>query len=71
MLDKIGIEMTDEAPTYMMANEKVRQEIEDIISRLKKVDVDGETMQYILEEVGMSDQILRQLVRKVLVVYPL
>jgi hypothetical protein len=47
--------------------EKIRKKIaelkiEDIIIRLKELDVDGETMQYILEEVGMSDQMLRQLV---------
>ena len=26
------------------------------------IDVDGETMQYILERIGMSDQMLRQLI---------
>ena len=45
-----------------MVNKKNRQEIGDIIKRLKELDVDGETMQYILEKVGMSDQMLRQLV---------
>lgn len=36
--------------------------IEDIIQELKFLDVDGETMQYILEKVGMEDQMLRQLI---------
>ena len=36
--------------------------VEDIIDMLKYMDVDGETMQYILEEVGMDDQILKQLI---------
>ena len=36
--------------------------VEDIIDMLKYIDVDGETMQYILEEVGMDDQILKQLI---------
>ena len=36
--------------------------VEDIIDMLKYIDVDGETMQYILEEVGMEDQILKQLI---------
>jgi hypothetical protein len=36
--------------------------VKDIIAKLKVIDVDGETMQYILEQVGMSDQMLRQLV---------
>ena len=32
-----------------------------VINILKEIDVDGETMQYILERVGMQDQMLRQL----------
>ena len=35
--------------------------IYDIIQELKKVEVDGETMEYILKEVGMEYQMLRQL----------
>jgi hypothetical protein len=34
----------------------------DIIEELKKIDVDGETMQYILKKTGMEWQMLRQLV---------
>ena len=33
-----------------------------VIAQLKSMDVDGETMQYILEQVGMEWQMLRQLV---------
>jgi hypothetical protein len=36
--------------------------INDIINKLRIIEVDGETMQYILEKVGMEDQMLRQLV---------
>ena len=36
--------------------------VEEIISMLRHIEVDGETMQYILEKVGMTDQMLRQLV---------
>jgi hypothetical protein len=36
--------------------------VEEIIAMLKHIDVDGETMQYIIEKVGMTDQVLRQLV---------
>jgi hypothetical protein len=36
--------------------------INDIINKLRIIKVDGETMQYILEKVGMEDQMLRQLV---------
>jgi len=39
-----------------------RIKIEEIIKDLKEIDVDGETMQYILEKVGMDEQMHRQLV---------
>lgn len=35
-----------------------------IIQMLSEMDVDGETMQYIIEQVGMEDQMLRQLVMR-------
>ena len=34
--------------------------IKDVINKLQIIGVDGETMQYILEEVGMEGQMLRQ-----------
>jgi hypothetical protein len=34
---------------------------QEIIKKLQTIDVDGETMQYILEKVGMEDQMTRQL----------
>jgi hypothetical protein len=40
----------------------VKCKVEDIIAELKFLDVDGETMQYIIESVGLEDQITRQLV---------
>ena len=33
-----------------------------VIDTLRDIDVDGETMQYILEKVGMEDQMLKQLI---------
>ena len=36
--------------------------IEDIITELKFLEVDGETMQFILQKVGMEDQMLKQLI---------
>ena len=36
-----------------------------IIQFLKEMDIDGETMHYILEQVGMEEQMLRQLVMQV------
>ena len=41
-----------------MAKDK---EVKDIILKLISIDVDGETMQHILQQVGMQDQMLRQL----------
>ena len=35
--------------------------INDIINKLRIIEVDGETMQYIIEKVGMEDQMTRQL----------
>ena len=35
--------------------------VETIIDMLKHMDVDGETMQYILKETGMDHQMLKQL----------
>ena len=37
-------------------------QIDQVINTLKDINVDGETMQYILEQVGMQEQMLRQLV---------
>jgi hypothetical protein len=39
--------------------------IKDIISKLRIIGVDGETMQYILKSVGMEDQMLSQLMMSV------
>ena len=36
--------------------------VETIIDILKHMDVDGETMEYILDQTGMKDQMLRQLI---------
>lgn len=35
--------------------------VNNAIAQLKAIDVDGETMEFILEEIGMTDQILKQL----------
>jgi hypothetical protein len=36
--------------------------IEQIIDLLNEIEIDGETMEYIIRQVGMEDQMLRQLV---------
>jgi len=33
-----------------------------IINMLKEIDVDGETMEYILKQVGMDDQVVKQII---------
>jgi len=38
------------------------QRVHQVIDMLREINVDGETMQYIIEKVGMSDQMLRQLI---------
>jgi len=40
------------------------EEVNEIIKKLKEIEVDGEQMQYILEKVGMTDQMHRQLVMR-------
>ena len=41
---------------------KQREAVIQIVHKLKEIDVDGETLQYIISRVGMEDQMLRQLV---------
>jgi hypothetical protein len=36
--------------------------VEEVISMLKHMEIDGETMQHIIESVGLEDQMTRQLV---------
>lgn len=57
-------ELKDEPPTELCKTPQTHEFVKDIIAKLKVIDVDGETMEYILEQVGMSDQMLRQLARK-------
>ncbi len=38
--------------------------VDNIISTLRHIDVDGETLQYILEELGMDEQLAKQLLLK-------
>ena len=44
-----------------MAKETFPNTVQVIIDMLKRMDVDGETMQYILKETGMEYQMLKQL----------
>jgi len=53
--------MTDEAPTMLCQDEDKHNAVKDIIAKLKEIEVDGETMEYILDQVGMLDQVAKQL----------
>ena len=59
-------EVKEEPPTYQCTNPETLDKVNEVIKTLKTLDngdcVDGETMQYILERIGMTDQMLRQLV---------
>ena len=48
--------------TAQMESSINRTYVNDVINKLRAIDVDGETMQYILKEVGMEDQMLKQLI---------
>lgn len=49
--------------TFLMSqNNANATAVNTAIDLLKSVNIDGETMEYILEELGMTDQMLRQLI---------
>ena len=52
----------DVIPTELCKTPQTHEFVKDIIAKLKVINVDGETMEYILEQVGMTDQMLRQLI---------
>lgn len=51
----------DKAPTMLCQDESKNSIVESIISYLKDIEVDGETMEYILDRVGMREQMAKQL----------
>jgi hypothetical protein len=55
----------EEAPTVLCKTPQTHEFVKDIIAKLKVIDVDGETMEYILEQVGMKEQMAKQLTNKV------
>jgi hypothetical protein len=56
-------EFVEVAPTELCKTPQTNEFVKDIIAKLKVIDVDGETMQYILEQVGMDGQMLYQLIK--------
>ena len=59
-------EPKEEPPTYQCSEPETFDKVKQVIEILKTLHngdcVEGETMQYILEQVGMTDQMLRQLI---------
>ena len=45
----------------MTKSENNEDRVNYIIQMLSEMDIDGETMQYIIKQVGMEEQMLRQL----------
>jgi hypothetical protein len=45
-----------------MENVLGMSKVDAVITYLKAIDVDGDTMEYIIKEVGMKEQMLRQLI---------
>ena len=50
--------------TQLMSNPSVKDKVEMVIATLIAIDIDGETMEYILDQVGMTDQMASQLGNK-------
>lgn len=45
----------------LMSDPSTKSKVEMVINTLRSIDIDGETMQYILKQVGMEEQMLHQL----------
>lgn len=50
-----------DVPTVLCSDPTKHEIVNSIISQLKGIEVDGETMEYILRQVGMEEQVLKQL----------
>ena len=50
--------------TYLMNDPSIEYAVHHIIDMLRTIDIDGETMEYILEQVGMEEQMFKQLSSK-------
>jgi hypothetical protein len=62
ILERKNIKMMNKTiKTALMEDATANYGVEVIINILKDIEVDGETMQYILYRVGMEKQMLKQL----------
>lgn len=59
--DEEDFDDEEDAPTELCIDPTKHEIVNSIISQLKGIEVDGETMEYILEQVGMKEQVLKQL----------
>lgn len=50
--------------TYLMSDPSIEFAVHHIIDMLRTIDIDGETMEYIIEQVGMQEQMRHQLSSK-------
>ena len=50
-----------DSPTQLCSDPTKHEIVNNIISQLKDIEVDGETMEYILRQVGMEEQMFKQL----------
>ena len=53
--------------TYLMSDPSIEFAVHHIIDMLRTIDIDGETMEYIIEQVGMQEQMRHQLASKEIV----
>ena len=53
--------LLEEIESVLMKDPQVKSGVETVLNILKEIEVDGETMQYIIEQVGMEEQMLKQL----------
>jgi hypothetical protein len=51
-------------PTFLCYSDDIHSVVKDVISKLKDVQVDGETMDYIVKQLGFEEYLLRSLVMK-------
>jgi hypothetical protein len=51
----------EEVGSFMMIDPHNKKVINEVIKNLKEIEIDGESMQYILEKVGMEEQMRHQL----------
>lgn len=57
----ISVEAHSDGGTYQMNDPKIAGIVNSTIASLKSIDIDGETTEYIINEIGMREQMQKQL----------